>query len=285
MLPISNRPSAAHYGPLDGNASARGSSALPGSSGISPISTSSSSAPRRRIRRSSMAGGSNFGTYLRRILSVPSMDFELALWQMTYLVISPRRVYRNVYHNKQTKNHWARDDPAFHVLIAIAMCIAATAYGIAFKSSFVGIIRLIVYTVLAEFLGAGLVIATTAWFLTNQFMLQQQIHAVDQSVEWMYAFDVHCNAFVPFFLVTYVVQFFFLPVVLADGLVCRILANSIYLVAFVYYWYITFLGYNALPFLKNTIAFLYPIGVTLALFVLSLATFNASKVIFALYFE
>ncbi|KAL2919181.1 hypothetical protein HK105_201456 [Polyrhizophydium stewartii] len=287
MLPISRTSAGTHayHAPLHG-----------GGAGSRDSVVSTASNPRRRIRRQSSGAGATFSTYLRRMLSIPQMDFELALWQMAYLVISPRRVYRNVYYNKQTKNHWARDDPAFHIIIALCMCVAAIAYGIAKSVTFLGTLRLIAYTVFVEFLGAGLVIATTAWFVTNQFMLQQQIHAVDQSVEWMYAFDVHCNAFVPFFLVTYVVQFFFLSIVLSDGFICRLLANTIYLVAFVYYWYITFLGYNgkrravvynpaALPFLKNTIAFLYPIGLTLVLYFVSIFTFNASKAIFSLYYE
>ncbi|OAJ39395.1 hypothetical protein BDEG_23246 [Batrachochytrium dendrobatidis JEL423] len=240
-------------------------------------SSVTSGSTRGRIRRSRSGHGSTFGTYFRRMTSLPQMDFELALWQMAYLVISPRRVYRNVYYNKQTKNHWARDDPAFHILIALCMC--------AYSESVLGTLHLIAYTLLIEFLGTGLMIATTAWFFTNQFMLQQQVHAVEQSVEWMYSFDVHCNAFVPFFLITYVVQFFFLRIVLADGLICRLFSNTIYFVALNYYWYITFLGYNALPFLKNTIVFLYPIGLTMLLFVISLFTFNISKAIFALYFE
>jgi hypothetical protein len=33
-------------------------------------------------------------------------DFELAAWQMTYLFFAPKRVYRNVYYHKQTKNTW-----------------------------------------------------------------------------------------------------------------------------------------------------------------------------------
>ena len=35
-----------------------------------------------------------------------NQDFELAAWQVTYLFFSPRRVYRNVYYHKQTKNTW-----------------------------------------------------------------------------------------------------------------------------------------------------------------------------------
>lgn len=37
-------------------------------------------------------------------------DFELALQQLTYLVVSPRRVSKQAYYHKQTKNVWARDE-------------------------------------------------------------------------------------------------------------------------------------------------------------------------------
>lgn len=56
-------------------------------------------------------------------------DFELAFWQLTYLMVAPRRVYKQTYHqyvslslcqitwqertdedSKQTKNIWARDE-------------------------------------------------------------------------------------------------------------------------------------------------------------------------------
>lgn len=30
--------------------------------------------------------------------------------------------------------------------------------------------------------------------------------SVEQRVEWLYAFDVHCNAFVPFFAILYAAQ-------------------------------------------------------------------------------
>lgn len=33
-------------------------------------------------------------------------------------------------------------------------------------------------------------------------------HSLEQKVEWLYAFDVHCNAFVPLFLFQSVLQFF-----------------------------------------------------------------------------
>lgn len=60
--------------------------------------------------------------YLRRLLHFRQMDFEFALWQMLYLFTSPQRVYRNFQYRKQTKDQWARDDPAFLVLLSIWLC-------------------------------------------------------------------------------------------------------------------------------------------------------------------
>ncbi|KAJ3276564.1 30S ribosomal protein S11, chloroplastic [Terramyces sp. JEL0728] len=115
------------------------------------------------------------------------------------------------------------------------------------------------------------------WYITNKFMIQHQLNTVEQSVEWMYCFDVHCNAFVPFFLFTYVVQFFFLFIVTKGGFFSRVFANTIYLVAGTYYFLITFLGFNALPFLKNTWFFLYPIVLAAMLYVFSIFMFNTEK--------
>jgi len=50
------------------------------------------------------------------------MDFEFALWQMIYLFIAPQKVYRNFNYRKQTKSQFARDDPAFLVLLVICLC-------------------------------------------------------------------------------------------------------------------------------------------------------------------
>lgn len=60
--------------------------------------------------------------YLRRLLHLGQMDFDFAVWQMLYLFTSPQRVYRNFHYRKQTKDQWARDDPAFLVLLGIWLC-------------------------------------------------------------------------------------------------------------------------------------------------------------------
>ena len=80
--------------------------------------------------------------------------------------------------------------------------------------------------------------------MCNRFLRTQGVHSVEQSLEWGYAFDVHCNAFVPILLILYVVQFFFMPILISNSVLSRILGNTMYFAALVHYAYITFLGYN-----------------------------------------
>ena len=42
--------------------------------------------------------------------------------------------------------------------------------------------------------------AVRRW-ISNNFLRTKQPFAVDEKVEWAYAFDVHCNAFFPLLLV------------------------------------------------------------------------------------
>lgn len=74
--------------------------------------------------------------YLRRVLHFRQMDFEFALWQMFYLITSPQRVYRNFHYRKQTKDQWARDDPAFLVLLSIWLCGKYVAKSMFSRASF-----------------------------------------------------------------------------------------------------------------------------------------------------
>ena len=67
---------------------------------------------------------------------------------------------------------------------------------------------------------------------------------MEQSVEWLYSFDIHCNAFFPLFLILYVLQYFLLPFLVADGFLPILVSNTLYAIAFIYYHYITFLGYS-----------------------------------------
>ncbi|KAF0411887.1 UNC-50-like protein [Gigaspora margarita] len=205
---------------------------------------------------------------------------------MLYLCIAPRRVYRNIYYHKQTKNQWARDDPAFVVILSFLLGASAIAWGIVNGHGIMGILKMILFMVFIDFVVVGLVISTICWAFANRFLSHRRtVHAVEQNVEWAYAFDVHCNAFFPLYLILYVAQFFLMRVLTKQIWVCLFLGNSMYLIAVCYYCYITFLGYNALPFLLHAEMFLYPIILFLIIYFVSLFGFNISAIVLQLYFN
>ncbi|CAG8653269.1 2670_t:CDS:2 [Funneliformis mosseae] len=260
-------------------------------------------------RRRSTYWSASIPLFLRRLFRFPQMDFEFALWQMLYLCIAPRRVYRNIYYHKrknvkiiqesdliyfikifdfkllETKNQWARDDPAFVVILSFFLGVSAIAWGLVYGHGLIGILKMSLFMVFVDFVVVGMIISTICWVFANRFLTHRHtIHAVEQTVEWAYAFDVHCNSFFPLFLILYVAQFFLMRVLIKDIWICLFLGNTMYLIAIGYYCYITFLGYNALPFLLHTEMFLYPVALFLIVYVISLFGFHISANVLQLYF-
>lgn len=167
------------------------------------------------------------------------------------------------------------------------MAISSLGYAIAFHKSVGGFFKGILYSVIVDFGLVGVLAATLGWYLANQYLLVENAgsHTTDQKVEWLYAFDVHCNSFFPLFIILYVVQYFFLLLFMRDGFVFTLLANAAYTIAVGYYFYVTFLGYDVLPFLQHTTVFLYPIaGVALTFLITSLVKFNICRFVMKSYF-
>ena len=87
------------------------------------------------------------------------------------------------------------------------------------------------------------------------------------------------------------VQLFLLPLVLGPSLLSLGVSNTLFAIAFGWYFYITHLGYRALPFLSNTEVFLFPIAAVLALYVFNYVGypfglgFNASRIMAYIFFE
>eukprot|EP00741_Cyanophora_paradoxa_P006885 tig00001049_g6660.t1 len=231
---------------------------------------------------------SKFSDYLLRVWKYTHMDFDYSTWQMLYLCVGPYKVYRTTKYHKQTKNQWARDDPAFVVILVYFLMVASVAYAVLFKlSGLLSFLRLISWTILVEFIGFGSLVATLTWWLSNSYLRSPAPHSVEQHVEWLYAFDVHCNAFFPLFVLLYVVQFLFIHILVRpDNFLSALLSNILYVIAFSYYHYITFLGFSILPFLHNTVIFLYPIGGIAVAFLLSMVFgFNACQFVMSVYFS
>lgn len=66
----------------------------------------------------------------------------------------------------ETKNIWARDDPAIVLIICGMLCVSALTWGITYHLSIWGIIRLTLLMVFRDFLGSGLIIASGTWFVS-----------------------------------------------------------------------------------------------------------------------
>ncbi|KAF8500422.1 UNC-50-like protein [Russula emetica] len=222
----------------------------------------------------------------RRLFKFQQMDFEVAAWQLTYLCIAPKRVYRNVYFHKQTKNTWARDDPAILILIAGGMFAAALAWSVVWSYGLYNAIRLVFLMVSRDFLLVGVISATLLWFFANRTLLSPPSHSTpaDTAVEWAYAFDVHINAFFPLYLTLYVAQLFLVPVILKTNWVCLWVGNTFYLVAFAQYIYGVYLGLNALPFLIRTELLLAPLLPLFVGYIISLLGFNVGRWVLNAYF-
>ncbi|XP_006773107.1 PREDICTED: protein unc-50 homolog isoform X1 [Myotis davidii] len=240
---------------------------LPSTSVSSPLQGNGALNSRDAARHT--AGAKRY-KYLRRLFRFRQMDFEFAGWQMLYLFTSPQRVYRNFHYRKQTKDQWARDDPAFLVLLSVWLCVSTVGFGFVLDMGFFKMIKLLLWVVFIDCVGVGLLISTLMWFISNKYLVKRQSR--DYDVEWGYAFDVHLNAFYPLLVILHFIQLFFINhVILTDTFIGYLVGNTFWLIAIGYYIYITFLGYSALPFLKNTVILLYPFAPLVLLYGLSLA--------------
>ena len=221
---------------------------------------------------------------------------------------APHRA-RRLYHSR-TKHQWARDDPAFVVVLLYQLLIASIAWSLAFAwrtpLQFLG---LYAYVACVDFLLLGVLLSTGGWWFANAYLhVDAQPAAAPgghahsrlaaraagaawaaeerrEAVEWLYAFDIHCNAFLPIYVTLYVLQYLLLPLLMRPGFVPRVAANALYAAAFSAYHYLTFLGYSELPSLDKCEVFVYPIALVLLAFVLSLPLgVNCTQLVAYIYF-
>ncbi|XP_044740951.1 protein unc-50 homolog isoform X1 [Chrysoperla carnea] len=221
--------------------------------------------------------------YLRRIFKFQQMDFEFALWQMWYLFVSPQKVYRNFHYRKQTKKQFARDDPAFLLLLSAWLTISSIAFAIVLRLGIIQLIKFLVYVVLVDCIGCGIIVATLFWFFGNKY-LRRDCNDL-QDIEWGYAFDVHLNAFFPQFVMIHIWQlFFYNGIINHEWFISRFIGNSFWLVGICYYVYITFLGYNCLPFLHKTNLILSSVPVLVLFYIISIISgWNVSHTVMEFY--
>jgi hypothetical protein len=261
--------------------------------GENPLAT----ATRKTMAAASVVSSSSTDAYahqyLSRLVDFKQMDIQSALDQMkTLLSTRPHVVYKKAYYRKQKKNHWARDDPAFAALEFAFITISCVVIAMSFSASITDGVAFFLYSVFFYWLGSGFLVATVGRYIANRHLTTTESNSnVRESVEWLYAFDIHCNAFFPVIVLLYGVQLFLLPIVLGNSLIALVMSNALYAAAFSWYWYITHLGYRTLPFLSQTEVFLFPISAIALVFVLNLIGYpfgmgwNASRFMAHLHFD
>ncbi|XP_044479787.1 protein unc-50 homolog isoform X1 [Mangifera indica] len=224
--------------------------------------------------------------YLRRIIKWQQMDIEYTFWQMLHLCTSPKVVIGVLI--LMVSN--ALIIVILHFACGMVWSLQLSAYQVSqtYDHSATHAVFVVISVLLFHFLITGAVLATCCWFLTNAYLREESpnSHVVEQRVEWLYAFDVHCNAFFPLFVMLHVIHYFLSPPLVAYGFIPVLLSNLLFMVAACYYHYLNFLGYDVLPFLERTTFFLYPIGVVIVLCpILILSGFNPSRYFLNMYFS
>ncbi|KAF3229418.1 hypothetical protein TWF106_004335 [Orbilia oligospora] len=68
-----------------------------------------------------------------------------------------------------------------------------------------------------------------------------------------------------------------MPLLSKNWWISLFIGNTLYLVAFSFYCVVTFLGYNALPFLSHTEVILFPIVAFVIVWVVSLFGINIAR--------
>ena len=250
-----------------------------------------------KVRRSSsnVAGGvqaidgvrasAQMSAYLSRIFNTKQLDWDFTFSQMVYLVVDPGQVFRMSQYRSRMKHQWARDDPAFMLLLTFFILVSSIAYGVAFSATTAWDMLILTFYGSCSLLGSGVILATICWTIANKQLLYVDALGGDNKVEWLYAFDIHCNAFFTMFLSTHVLQYLLLPLLLGQSFLSCLAANSLHAFGLICYVYITHLGYRSMSFLDRTQVFLYPIGVILLLWLLLvLFRLNMTRVVLWIYF-
>jgi len=223
---------------------------------------------------------------MRRLLYFRQMDFEFAFWQIVYLITAPKRVYKGFGYRKHTKSQYARDDPAFLVLLSVFLVFSTAGLAFVLGLGLIEYLVLVGYVVLVDVVGAGMVVATSLWFVTNRFMLKPAARAVED-VEWGFCFDVHLNAFFPVLFILHCVELTLIPYwhyYPSPSVLLTVIANLMWLMALVYYVYISFLGYNSLGILQETRLFLLPlVPIFMFIFIAICANWNLCYALMTFY--
>lgn len=191
--------------------------------------------------------------YLKKMIYIRQVDYYLAYTNVIYC-FKPKEINEIAKIRKHLKNKYARDDPGFLLLLIINLFISSISYSITFNhfnpffifniffiQSFV---MLFTFGLCFAFINKVII---DKYFKSNDMSINKE-----QNVEYVYAFDIHCNAFVPMYFFCGIIPFFILPITKGyTSYIQVIISNCLQCVGVMYYCYVTFMGYFSLPFVRK----------------------------------
>ncbi|KAL9084174.1 MAG: hypothetical protein Q9159_005363 [Coniocarpon cinnabarinum] len=246
------------------------------------------SGPSRRNSYYRGGSGGGFPKILKRMFKFPQMDFEVAIWEMTHLMVAPRKVFRNLYYQRQTKSPNTPHDPALPYLTLLFQLLAGLAWSLAYSPSHT--IAILSSFLLIQSTGYVLLLSTLSFYLipklfgpggllrdwqlgsSGRTLLGKRRRGLFRNMPvgedgegggfgWGYAFDVSLRSYVPLLIYLSLLQFLLMPLISTPSghtYLSATLSNVIHGIAFTHALYVMFLGYSALPFLQNTQVLLVP---------------------------
>ncbi|MCQ2818847.1 MAG: unc-50 family protein [archaeon] len=191
--------------------------------------------------------------FFKKMIHVKQIDYYMAFTNILYC-FKPKEINETAKVRKHLKNKYSRDDPGFLIILILDLFISSICYSMVyghFNPFFIFNIFFI-QTFLMLFT-SGILIALVCKVVIDKYFRNDEIGTgKEQRVEYLYAFDIHCNSFVPFYFFTAVIPFCLLPIVNGKGnfLKCFI-SNTLTCIGVLYYFYVTFLAYFALPFVRK----------------------------------
>ena len=87
----------------------------------------------------------------------------------------------------------------------VCFLVSSIGFTIALHLGFFGFWKFLLWVVLFDCIGMGVLVATLLWLISNHFLLNKR-HIESSPVEWAYCFDVHLNAIFPLLLILHGVQ-------------------------------------------------------------------------------
>ena len=108
----------------------------------------------------------------------------------------------------------------------------------------------------------------------------------NQTIEYIYAFDIHCNGFVPMYTFCAIIPFIFIGITSKDNYMIQVLlSNSSLCIGILYYSYVTFISYFSLPFVrKNKFVTLGIWPIIFTFLIGTLCNFNFFKYFCSMFF-